>query len=236
MRIFQRENSDSNDKFMPKFSYIAKRILLVYTLLSTLGSIALFFCGMDLFDAVNHAMSAVGTGGFSTKNNSIAAFNSASIELVIMFFMLCGSLPLTFYILLFRRGSANKNYQVSVFLKSVLCSGVLVSIYLYLKSDYSLLHSIRYGFFSVISVMTTTGFSADDFVEWGVWASAVFMLLSLSGGCTGSTSGSIKIFRWQIIYAYLHKYMLSMIEPNRIIPLKVGAINPSETVITSVFV
>lgn len=236
MRIFQRENSDSNDKFMPKFSYIAKRILLVYTLLSALGSIALFFCGMDLFDAVNHAMSAIGTGGFSTKNNSIAAFNSASIELVIMFFMLCGSLPLTFYILLFRRGSANKNYQVSVFLKSVLCSGVLVSIYLYLKSDYSLLHSIRYGFFSVISVMTTTGFSADDFVEWGVWASAVFMLLSLSGGCTGSTSGSIKIFRWQIIYAYLHKYMLSMIEPNRIIPLKVGAINPSETVITSVFV
>ena len=64
----------------------------------------------------------------------------------------------------------------------------------------------------------------------------MFMLLSLSGGCTGSTSGSIKTFRWQLVYAYLHKYMLSMVEPNRIIPLKVGTINPTQNVITSVFV
>lgn len=236
MRIFQRENSDSNDKFMPKFSYIAKRIVWVYTILAILCTAALYFCGMDLFDAVNHAMSAIGTGGFSTKNNSIEAFNSVSIEVVIMFFMLTGSLPLTFYILLFRRGAANKNDQVSMFLKMVFICGLFVSIYLFATSDYTLGQSLRYSFFSVISVMTTTGLSSVNFVEWGVWTSAVFMLLSLSGGCTGSTSGSIKTFRWQLVYAYLHKYMLSMVEPNRIIPLKVGNINPSQNVVTSVFV
>lgn len=236
MRIFQRENSDSNDKFMPKFSYIAKRIVCVYTILAILCTAALYFCGMDLFDAVNHAMSAIGTGGFSTKNNSIEAFDSFSIECVIMFFMLSGSLPLTFYILLFRRGAANKNDQVSMFLKMVFICGLFVSIYLFATSDYTLGQSLRYSFFSVISVMTTTGLSSVNFVEWGVWTSAVFMLLSLSGGCTGSTSGSIKTFRWQLVYAYLHKYMLSMVEPNRIIPLKVGNINPSQNVVTSVFV
>lgn len=236
MRIFQRENSDSNDKFMPKFSYIAKRIVFVYTALVVLCTVSLFWCGMDWFDAVNHAMSAIGTGGFSTKNNSVEAFNSVSIEVVIMFFMLTGSLPLTFYILLFRHGEANKNYQVSVFLKAVFYCSLFVSIYLFATSDYSLLQSMRYSFFSVISIMTTTGLSSANFVEWGVWTSAVFMLLSLSGGCTGSTSGSIKIFRWQVIYAYLHKYVLSMVEPNRVIPLKVGSINPPQNVITSVFV
>ena len=236
MRIFQRENSDSNDKFMPKFSYIAKRIVIVYTMLVVICAITLDLCGMSWFDAVNHAMSSIGTGGFSTKNNSIAAFNSISIEIVIMFFMLAGSLPLTFYILLFRHGEANKNYQVSVFLKAVFYCGLFVSLYLFATSDYSLVQSLRYSFFNVISVMTTTGLSSTDFVEWGVWTSAVFMLLSLSGGCTGSTSGSIKIFRWQLIYAYLHKYVLSMVEPNRIIPLRVGIVNPPQNVITSVFV
>lgn len=236
MRIFQRENSDSNDKFMPKFSYIAKRIVVVYTMLVVICAITLDLCGMSWFDAVNHAMSSIGTGGFSTKNNSVAAFNSISIEIVIMLFMLAGSLPLTFYILLFRHGEANKNYQVSVFLKAVFYCGLFVSLYLFATSDYSLVQSLRYSFFNVISVMTTTGLSSTDFVEWGVWTSAVFMLLSLSGGCTGSTSGSIKIFRWQLIYAYLHKYVLSMVEPNRIIPLRVGIVNPPQNVITSVFV
>lgn len=236
MRMFQRENSDSNDKFMPRFSYIAKRILLVYSLLFVLCFVALYWCGMGWFDAVNYAMSGTGTGGFATKNASVAAFDSFAIEAVLMIFMLAGSLPMTFYILLFRHGAANKNYQVSVFLKLVFVYSLSVALILYAESDYSLWQSLRYSFFNVVSVVTTTGFSSADFTSWGVWTTAVFMLLSLNGGCTGSTSGSIKVFRWQMVYAFLRKYILSMIEPNRVIPLKVGHINPSENVVTSVFV
>ena len=236
MQIFQRENTDSNDKFMPKFSYIAKRIIVVYLILFSLCCGSLIICGMDGFDAVNYAMSAIGNGGFSTKNTSVAFFDNVKIEIVLMIFMLSGALPMSFYILLFRRGVANKNEQVSVFLKTIIFLGIFIGIYLYVSSDISLFQSFRYSFFNVISVITTTGLSSCNFIEWGIWTTAVFLLLSLIGGCTGSTSGSIKIFRWQMIYAFLKKYLLSAIEPNRVIPLKVGTVNAAESVTMSVFV
>ena len=236
MQMFQRENSDSSDKFMPKFSYIAKRIVFVYCLLLGIACGTLFLCGMSWFDALNHAMSAIGTGGFSTKNNSIAFYDSAKIEFAVMIFMLAGSLPMTFYILLFRRGNADKYNQISVFLKTVLYSSLFVGGYLFLNSDYGLLNSLRYAFFNVIATVTTTGLAATDYTDWGVWATSVFLLLSFCGGCTGSTCGSIKIFRWQTIYAFLKKYILSAIEPHRIVHLKIGNINASEKIMTSVFV
>ena len=236
MQMFQHENSDSNDKFMPKFSYIAKRILVVYLLLTTVASCLLFMCGMGWFDAVNHAMSAIGTGGFSTKNESVGAFHSATIEILIMLFMLAGALPMTFYILLARRKNPDRNGQVRMFLKTTLVFSLLMSGYLYYVSDFSLLSSLRQSFFTVIAIVTTTGLTANDYTQWGIWVTAAILLLSLTGGCTGSTSGSIKIFRWQVIKAFLRKYFLSAIEPNRVIPLKIGQINMPEKVTMSVFV
>ncbi len=236
MQIFQHENSDSNDKFMPKFSYIAKRIVSVYLVLTGLAVGALYLCGMGVFDAVNHAMSAIGTGGFSTKNHSVGSFHSFPIELVIMLFMLVGSLPMTFYILLYRRTNPDRNRQVRVFLKSVLVLALIFSGYMYLTSDYSLWYTLRYGFFTVIAITTTTGLTSCDYTAWGTWVPAVILLLSLSGGCTGSTTGSVKIFRWQVIYAFLRKYTISAVEPNRVTLLKIGAINMPERVTMSVFV
>ena len=236
MQMFQRENSDSNDKFMPKFSYIAKRIIAVYLILIALATGALFVCGMGWFDAVNHAMSAIGTGGFSTKNESVKFYDSALIDFVIMLFMLAGSLPMTFYILLFRRGNPNKYNQVFVFLKFVIISGCMLSASLFWQSEYSIADAFRYGFFSIIATITTTGLSVVDYTQWGVWITAVILLFSLCGGCTGSTCGSIKIFRWQTVYAFLHRYLLSATEPHRVIPLKIGNINASEKITTSVFV
>lgn len=236
MQIFQHENSDSNDKFMPKFSYIAKRIVFVYLFLTGLAVCSLFLCGMNWFDAINHAMSAIGTGGFSTKNNSIAAFNSFGIEMVVAFFMLVGALPMTFYILLYRRSNPDKNRQVRVFLKTIAVYALILGIYLYFVSDFSLLNAFRYSFFTVTAIVTTTGLSSCDYTSWGIWITAIILFLSLHGGCTGSTTGSIKMFRWQVVYAFLRKYLLSAIEPNRVIPLKIGAINMPEKVTMSVFV
>ena len=205
MQIFQHENSDSNDKFMPKFSYIAKRIVAVYLLLTTIAAAILSLCGMSIFDAVNHAMSAIGTGGFSTKNASIGSYNSFAIEFFIMIFMLMGALPMTFYILLYRRANPDRNRQVRVFLKLVGIYALCLSGYLYCTSDYSLAYAMRNSFFTVIAIVTTTGLSACDYTTWGVWVTVVILFLSLTGGCTGSTTGSIKIFRWQVIYSFLRK-------------------------------
>lgn len=236
MQIFQHENSDSNDKFMPKFSYIAKRIVVVYLILTAVAAGTLFLCGMPSFDAINHAMSAIGTGGFSTKNNSIGFYNSVSIEIFTMVFMLMGALPMTFYILLYRRSNPDRNKQVRVFLKMVAAYAFCLGCYLFFSSDYSLGYVIRHSLFTVIAIVTTTGLSSCDYTQWGIWVAAVILFLSLTGGCTGSTAGSIKIFRWQVIYAFLRKYLLSAIEPNRVILMKIGAVNMPEKATMSVFV
>ncbi|MBQ8671091.1 MAG: TrkH family potassium uptake protein [Alphaproteobacteria bacterium] len=236
MQMFQHENSDSNDKFMPKFSYIAKRIVIVYVFLFMIAGGVLFLCGMDWFDAVNHAMSAIGTGGFSTKNDSIGFYNSFIIELAVMFFMLAGALPMTFYILLLRRMQADKNKQVRVFFKLIVTYAVLLGIYLCADSDNTLWEALRQSFFVVISIVTTTGLTTSDYVSWGTWATAAVLFLSLMGGCTGSTSGSIKIFRWQAVWAFLQRYFMLAIEPNRVVPLKIGTVNMPERATVSVFV
>lgn len=236
MQIFQHENSDSNDKFMPKFSYIAKRIVFVYLSLMIVASCALYLCGMNWFDAVNHAMSAVGTGGFSTKNNSVAAFHSIPIELCIMLIMLAGALPMTFYILLLRGTEADRNGQVRAFFKIVGSLALIWCIHFYCVTDYSLGEVLRYGTFTVISIVTTTGLSSVNYTEWGMWVTAGILFLSLMGGCTGSTSGSIKTLRWQVVFAFLRKHLISAIDTHRVVPLKIGAINMSEKVTISVFV
>lgn len=236
MQMFQHENSDSNDKFMPKFSYIAKRILAVYVMLTLIASGALYLGGMGYFDAVNHAMSAIGTGGFSTKNASIGAYESVTIELLVMLFMMMGALPMTFYILLLQRREPDKNGQVKMFFKIIIGLSLILSGYLYFVSDFSILTSLRQSFFTVIATVTTTGLSDTDYTKWGGWMTAVIIMLSFIGGCTGSTSGSIKVFRWQVIKAFLHKYFLSAVEPNRVIPLKIGEVNMPEKVTMSVFV
>ncbi len=236
MQIFQRENSDSNDKFMPRFSYIAKRIVMVYLLLIAVCGGAYVLCGMGFFDAFNHAVSVIGTGGFSTKNASIGAFDSRLIDFVTMIFMLTGALPMTFYILLSRGLPADRNRQVRTFLKFALYVGLVLGAFLYVRSDYSLFYAMWNGMFTTIALVTTTGLATVDYTQWGVWMTAVVLLLSLSGGCTGSTCGSIKILRWQVVYAFLRKYLLSVVETNRVVSMKIGAVNVSEKVSMSVFV
>lgn len=238
MQIFHRENSDVNEKFMPKFSYIAKRIMVVYVLLTITCAVCLFMAGMGWFDAVNHAMATIATGGLSTKNTSIGYFNSVSIELVISLFMILGSLPMTYYIMLIQ-GRELRSYgtsQVYVFLK-VLCIYILfMSVYLTVIEQYAFLQALRFSSFNIISIVTSTGFVSTDYMKWGVWVGAFFIVFALTGGCTGSTSGSIKIFRWQVIFSYIKRTLVVATEPNRVMPVKIGSITTDGSIISSVFV
>ena len=122
MQIFQRESSDLNEKLMPKISYIAKRIILIYILLLALTFGGLLLAGMGKFDALNHALASVSTGGFSTKNASIGYFNNIWVELVLMLAMIAGSLPLTWYLAVLKTGQNNsfRSAQVPFFLKTLL--------------------------------------------------------------------------------------------------------------------
>lgn len=238
MQIFQRENADTGDKFMPKFVDMAKWIIGVYLSLVVLCAVMLHWCGMGWFDAANHALSAVATGGFSTKNNSVAFFNSAAIESVLSLFMIIGALPITFYIILLRNREVEpfRFGQAKQFLKTVLLLVVLVALWLTLKNNVSFLTALRSSSFSIISVITTTGFSSADFLSWGVWTGMFFTFLSLHGGCIGSTTGSVKTMRWQVLFSYIHKVAASAINPNRVVPVKVGDVPVSDKVVISVLV
>lgn len=238
MQIFQRENSDINDKFMPKFNYIAKRIMIVYAFLVAACGVSLYFVGMSVFESVNYALSAIATGGFATKNASVGYYDSVSIEMVLSFFMVLGALPMTFYIMILQRRDLHsfRTEQVTFFLKTLIVYILLTSCWLDYIGKYEFFTALRYSIFNIISIVTTTGYVSTDYMKWGPFAGTIFIIFALTGGCAGSTSGSIKVFRWQVIIAYLKKSLISATEPNRVVPIKIGSLTTDGSIVSSVFV
>ena len=239
MQIFQRESSDLNEKLMPKISYIAKRIMIVYGILLILTFIGLCLAGMGKFDALNHALTSVSTGGFSTKNSSVGYFNNVWVEIVLILAMIAGSLPLTWYLIMFksRRGTSFRSAQVPFFLKTLALYILLTTIWLYwTNNDYNFLKSLRYAAFNVVSITTDTGFCSTDYMKWGLFAQTIFLIFAITGGCSGSTSGGVKSFRWQVIIAFFKKSIINMTEPSRIIPVKIKDMTVDYNVINSVFI
>ncbi len=239
MQIFQRESSDLNEKLMPKISYIAKRIILIYILLLALTFGGLLLAGRGKFDALNHALASVSTGGFSTKNASIGYFNNIWVELVLMLAMIAGSLPLTWYLAVLKTGQNNsfRSAQVPFFLKTLLLFSVITTLWLaYTNEQYSFWQALRYASFNVVSITTDTGFASTDYMKWGLFAQTVFLIFAVTGGCSGSTSGGVKAFRWQVIFAFFKKSIINMTEPSRILPVKIKNMNVDDKVINSVFI
>jgi len=238
MQLFSKENSDTEEKFLPKISYIANDIILVYVLLNICCALLLKFLGMDWFDATSWAMSALSTGGFSIKNNSIAFYDNYWIELVIALFMLLGALPITYFILACKRRNTSTffgNPQVNTFLKLIVIYTLLLSLLYQLQNNVSFTGAFRIVAFNLIAAITTAGIYSSDYLTWGSWAPIVFLLLFLHGGCTGSTTGSIKIFRWQVAFAFLKKHITKALSPNQVAVMKTGDKVINDNIVSSVF-
>ena len=238
MQMFQRENSDLADKFMPKFHYIAKRIFFVYFFLCSLCAVCLYWAGMGWFDAINHAMSTISTAGFSTKNKSLLFFDNALVEAVISVFMVVGALPMTFYIVLLQNKFRHslRTEQVVTFLKVLFFYILGSSLWLVYKDVYGFWTALRYTSFNIISIVTSTGLTSINYLNWGIVFQTLFIIFALTGGCTGSTSGSIKIYRWQVVWAYLKQSMITAVDPNRVVPVKIKQYNISPSAVSSVLV
>lgn len=238
MHLFSKENSDTEEKFLPKIRYIANDIILVYILLNVLCACLLKLLGMNWFDAVAWALSTVSTGGFSIKNTAISYYNNVMIENVIALFMLFGALPITYFILICKRRnfkSVIANSQVNTFLKCTAIYIVLLTLfvcYAYHKPLGEALHMVS---FNIIGAITTTGLYSSDYTNWGSWAIVVFLALFLHGGCTGSTTGSIKIFRWQVIVAFLKRHIITSLSPHQVTIMKAGDKVIDDKIVSSVF-
>ncbi len=237
--IFNKENSDTEEKFMPKIRYIAKDIIFVYITLNIICACLFKIAGMNWFDATAFTMSTMGTGGLTPKNNSIAFFDSPEIETIAAVFMLISALPITYFILILKKRSFDSvfsNAQVNTFLKLVLFYILFISAFYAYQAQIPFVTAFRYAAFNIISAVTTTGLTSSDFLSWGSWAVIVFLVLYMHGGCTGSTTGSVKIFRWQVIAAFFKQYAVKALSPNQVAVMKTGDKIIGNDIVSSVFV
>ncbi|SMF05340.1 trk system potassium uptake protein TrkH [Tistlia consotensis] len=224
MQLFRTESSDISGKPVPRAVEMAGLTVLVYVGLSVACAAAYGVAGMNFFDAVNHAMATIATGGFSTKDASIGYYNSVPIELVSIVFMIAGACPLIWYarLIIHRRQALSEERQVPALLGVLLVAIAAATVWNCATNGMSLGHSLRVSAFNVTSVLTDTGFATSDFAGWGSFAIGLFFLLYLIGGCAGSTSGAIKIFRWQILFVSARRQVRMMLSPHRVLATRYG--------------
>ena len=220
MQLFKISNSDSSEKILPKSKEIALRLIYIYSGLTTLCAISYKILGMNTFDSITHSMTTIATGGFSNYNESIGFFNSFSIEISAMIFIILGSLPFIAYIK-FLNGNRRiffSDIQIRTFLKIIFISILILSIYLFLDKSSEL--NFRTVLFNVISILTGTGYVNAQFDNWGGFPLIIFIGLMFIGGCAGSTTCGIKIFRFQILYSFVLNQLKKIIYPKGIFVLK----------------
>ena len=220
MQLFKISNSDSSEKILPKSKEIALRLIYIYSVLTALCAISYKILGMNFFDSITHSMTTIATGGFSNYNESIGFFDSITIEISAMIFIILGSLPFIAYIK-FLSGNRKiffSDIQIKTFLKIIFISIIILSIYLILNNSTEL--NLRSILFNVISILTGTGYVNAQFDNWGGFALILFLALMFIGGCAGSTTCGIKIFRIQILYSFVVNQLKKIIYPNGIFVLK----------------
>lgn len=216
MQLFRMEFAESVEKALPRAAQIGAWITAIYLGLTLTCAVLYWACGMSGFDALNHAMTTVATGGYSTRDASMGFYNSASMDLVSTIFMILGSLPFLLYLQAIRgRPLALWNdSQVRWFFAIILSAIGLIVIYLTNINDWTLVQALRYGSFNVTSIMTGTGYATDDFSLWGSFALPLFVALMFIGGCAGSTTCGIKIFRFQVLFATAQVQIRRLLVPH----------------------
>jgi len=220
MQLFKISNNDSSEKILPKSKEIALRLIYIYSGLTAICAITYFVCGMNKFDSLTHAMTTIATGGFSNYNQSIGYFNSISIEISSMIFIILGSLPFIAYIK-FINGNKKifiTDIQIRTFLKIIIASIIILSVYLLINNTDNF--SLRSIFFNTISILTGTGYINSEFDSWGSFPLTLFLALMFIGGCAGSTTCGVKIFRIQILYLFIVRQLKKIIYPKGVFLIK----------------
>ena len=220
LQLFKISNNDTSEKILPKSKEIALRLIYIYSILTFLCAASYKILGMNIFDSITHSMTTIATGGFSNYNDSIGFFDSFSIEISAMIFIILGSLPFITYIKFL---SGNKkiffsDIQIKSFLKIILLSIIILSIYMMIDDSAQL--NLRSILFNVVSILTGTGYVNAQFDNWGGFPLVLFIGLMFIGGCAGSTTCGVKIFRIQILYSFISNQLKKIIYPKGIFILK----------------
>ncbi len=236
MQLLKISSYDTSEKILPKSKQISLRLILVYLFLTLSCAIFYKIFGMNFFDSITHSMTTIATGGFSNYDQSIGYFNNAYIEIISVLFILLGSIPFILYIKFISddKKIIFKDEQVKLFFKLSLVSILILFLYLIIfNKDLSQVH-IRSVVFNVVSILTGTGYVTKEFDQWGNFPLIFFLILMFIGGCAGSTTCGIKIFRVHILYYFIRNQLLKIIYPRAIINLKYNSNKVEDKLIASI--
>lgn len=220
---------------MPRVRQIATTIGVVYLGLTVSAALVYWLAGMPLFDAVAHALTSISTGGYSTSDGSFGAWEANGIQWWAAAFMLSGSIPFVLYVRFFAgETKALLDRQVKTLLAFIAVAASVLGLWLTFSGQYGVEAAFRHATFNVVSVVTTTGFATTDYTLWGNAAVGVFFGLLFVGGCTGSTSGGVKIFRLEVMAVMLKAHFMRLLYPNGVFPRTYGGRVLDDDVVGSV--
>jgi len=237
MQLFRMESSDSTEKILPRTREVTLLISGIYLILTLLCGFSYWLFGMNIFDSIAHAMTTIATGGFSTYNDSIGFFKNPKIEVVSIIFIIFGSIPFLTY-LKFIKGNKKiffNDVQVKGLIYILIFSVLIMFIYLLLNNkEYNFSENLRISAFNVVSILSGTGYVTSDFSLWGKFPLIFFLFLMFIGGCAGSTTCGIKIFRFQILGHFITNQIKKLVYPHGIFPMKYNKEKISNTFIYSI--
>ena len=237
LKMFEVETTGPTEtRPLPRFQDTAHALLMVYIFLTFILTALLLLCGFSFSDAVNNAMSAIATGGFSTKNESIGYFDNLPAEIVLTIAMLVGGGNFSLYLIAWKQGY-HKIIRDSEFLAYVALFGTLsiaITVNLFAAMNMNLFEALRYATFQTAATISTTGFANSDFDSWPAFSKYCLLIVMLTGGCAGSTSGGMKIARFIMMFKLLHFIILEKLHPNQIIHVKYDTVERMDTLINKV--
>jgi len=222
MQLFKIESTETGEKAASSTVKIAVGLMTVYIALTTACAALYYTFGMSGFDAVTHAMTTCATAGFSTHDVSFAYFPDPRLQWTAIVFMLSGALPFFLYIRAARGDvlALFRDVQVRTFISLVGIAAIGMALWLYFERDIGLGHALTLSSFNIVSIITTTGYASEDYTAWGSGAVGLFLVLMFIGGCTGSTTGAIKIYRFQVAYLVVRAHLHRLYSPSRMVTLR----------------
>jgi len=216
MQLFRMEFAERMEKALPRAAQIGAAIALIYLGLTMICAALYWLAGMTGFSALNHAMTTVATGGFSTHDTSIGHYENIWIDVIAIAFMILGSLPFLLYLHMLRGQplAFYRDTQVRWFFGLLLAFVVMMVVGLMTTAGWTAPTAILHGSFNVVSIMTGTGYATDDFGVWGSFAFPIFFFIMFIGGCAGSTTCGIKVFRFAVLYETARVQLRRLLMPH----------------------
>jgi trk system potassium uptake protein TrkH len=237
MSFFKLESSDTSDKPFARVATYTRAFIAIYVAITVICAVVYSLLGMGHFDAMNHAMSTVATGGLSTHDASFGYFKNLPLLWAATFFMTLSSLPFSVLILFVVRGrfDAWRDPQIRAFLGYLLLFGVAASVFQRLENGVDFHEALAHSFFTVSSILSTTGFASDDYTQWGHFIVALAFVATFMGGCSGSTAGGLKAYRLIILFNFVRSGLYRLLYPNGIHAVKYGSVTVDADLQRNVF-